>query len=152
VTLYKHNHISRILVAGALLGLVGCGAGQRPTNSGNFSGAVASESESESSASHAAVASVKLSSAYARGGTSSKITVNMTRPAPGDGAVVQLKSSDASVVTIPATTNPPCRTTDAAEEVGSEAGRVWIELMLKAFCRNACLWPLRGQARASGKR
>jgi len=56
-----------------------------------------------------------------------------------------------SVVTIPATTNPPCRTTNAAEEVGSEAGRVWIELMLKAFCRNACLWPLRGQARASAR-
>lgn len=56
-----------------------------------------------------------------------------------------------SVVTIPATTNPPCRATDAAEEVRSEAGRVWIELMLKAFCRNACLWPLRGQPRASGK-
>jgi len=119
MTLYKHTHISRILVTGALLGLVGCGAGQRPTNSGNFSGAVANESESESSASHAAVASVKLSSAYARGGTSSKITVNMTRPAPGDGAVVQLKSSDASVVTIPATVTIPSGQTSATVEVSA---------------------------------
>jgi len=119
MTLYKHTRISRILVAGALLGLVGCGAGQRPTNSGNFSGAVASETESESSASHAAVASVKLSSAYARGGTSSKITVNMTRPAPSDGAVVQLKSSDASVVTIPATVTIPSGQTSATVEVSA---------------------------------
>src|SRR5712671_6672693 len=37
-----------------------------------------------------------------------------------------------SVVTIPAITNPPWRTTGAAEEVGSETGRVGIELMLKA--------------------
>src|SRR5258707_15026804 len=37
-----------------------------------------------------------------------------------------------SVVTIPTITNPPWRTTGAAEEVGSEAGRVGIELMLKA--------------------
>jgi hypothetical protein len=43
-----------------------------------------------------------------------------------------------SVVTIPAITNPPWRTTGATEEVGSEAGRVGIELMLKAFCRNGC--------------
>lgn len=119
MTLYKHTHISRILVAGALLGLVGCGSGPRPTNSGNFSGAAASESESESGASHAAVASVRLSSAYAMGGTSTKITVNMTQPAPGEGAVVQLKSSDASVVTIPATVTIPSGQTSATVEVSA---------------------------------
>jgi hypothetical protein len=37
-----------------------------------------------------------------------------------------------SVVTTPVTTNPPWRTTDAAEDIGSEADRVWIEFMLKA--------------------
>jgi hypothetical protein len=52
-----------------------------------------------------------------------------------------------SVVTIPAITNPPWRTTDAAEEVGSKAGRVWIELMLKAVLPEC----LPGQASASGK-
>lgn len=122
MTLYTHTHISRILVAGTLLGLFGCGAGQRPTNSGNFSGAVASESESEMGASHAAVASVKVSSAYGMGGTASKITVNMTRPAPGDGAVVQLKSSDESVVTIPATVTIPSGQTSAT--VGVSASQV----------------------------
>ena|SRR5271157_2130585 len=33
--LHKHMHISRIVVAGALLGLAGCGSGSRLMNSGN---------------------------------------------------------------------------------------------------------------------
>jgi hypothetical protein len=38
-------HVSRIVVAGALLGLAGCGSGSRLMNSGNFSGTVATQSD-----------------------------------------------------------------------------------------------------------
>ncbi len=65
------------------------------------------------------MAGVRLSSAYITGGTSTKITVNMTQPASGDGAVVQLKSSDASVVTIPATVTIPPGQSSATVDVSA---------------------------------
>jgi hypothetical protein len=122
VTFHK-AHALRIVVVGALLGLAGCGSGPRMMNSGNFSGAIASESEPNSGTSHAAVASVRLSSAYAPGGTATKITVNLTQPAPGDGIVVQLKSSDASVVAVPATVKIPSGQTSATVEVSASQVR-----------------------------
>jgi hypothetical protein len=48
-----------------------------------------------------------------------------------------------SVVTIPMRTNPPCKTGDAAEEIGTAVGRIWTELMLKALCLKDSLWQLR---------
>ncbi len=36
--LHKHRDVSRIVLAGALLGLAGCGSGSRTINAGNFSG------------------------------------------------------------------------------------------------------------------
>ncbi len=103
--LHKHMHISRIIVAGAILGLAGCGSGSRPMNSGNFSGTVATQSDPAAGAvtSRARVANVTLSPAHLMGGDSTEITVNLTQPAPGGGIAVQLESSDASVVATPAT-------------------------------------------------
>lgn len=98
--LQKHIHISRIVVAGPLLGLAGCGSGSRLMNSGNFSGTVATQSDRATGTltSRARVANVTQGPAHLMGGASTEITVNLTQPAPGGGIAVQLKSSDASVV------------------------------------------------------
>ncbi len=123
MTLHKYTFFSRIVVAGALLALAGCGSSPRVLNSnsksGNFTGAVAGESQPGNGASPVAVASVSLSSANAVAGSSTKITVNMTQPAPGDGAVVQLKSSDASVLAVPTTVKIPSGQTSATIEVAA---------------------------------
>jgi hypothetical protein len=113
--LAKLKHISLILVAGALLGLAGCGSGSRPLNSGNFFGAVAHQSEGaiDTVAGRAGVAHVTLSPAHVMGGASTEITVELTQPAPGDGIVVQLKSSDSSTVATPATIRIPSGQTGA---------------------------------------
>ncbi len=113
--LQKHRHVSRIVLAGALLGLAGCGSGSQRMNSGNFSGTVATQSDRATGtlASRAGVASVRLSPAHLMGGASTEITVNLTQPAPGDGIAVQLQSSDASVVATPATVRIPSGQTSA---------------------------------------
>lgn len=103
-------------MAGALLGLAGCGSGSRPMNSGNFSGTVATPSERATGvlASRAGVANVTLSPTRLVGGASTEITVYLTQPAPGDGIAVQLKSSDANLVAAPATVRIPPGQTSAS--------------------------------------
>jgi hypothetical protein len=113
--LHKHMHASRIVLAGALLGLAGCGSGSQVMNSGNFSGTVATQSDRATGTltSRTGVASVRLSPAHLIGGASTEITVILTQPAPGDGIAVQLRSSDASVVATPATVRIPSGQTSA---------------------------------------
>ena len=114
--LYKHMHVSRIVLAGALLALAGCGSGSQRMNSGNFSGtaATATDPATATLASRVGVANVTVSRAHSLGGTSTEITVNLTQPAPGDGIGVQLRSSDASVLATPATVRIPSGQTSAA--------------------------------------
>lgn len=123
MTLHKYTFLSRIVVAGALLALAGCGSSPRVlnsnSNSGNFTGAVAGESQPGNVTGPTAVASVSLSPANAMAGTSTKMTVNMTQPAAGDGAIVQLRSSDANVVAVPATVRIPAGQTSATVEVAA---------------------------------
>lgn len=116
---HKQVHGWQILVAGALLGLAGCGSGARPTNSGNFSGTVAIPSEGATAAlaSRPGVANVMLSPAHLVGGASAEITVNLTQPAPSDGIAVRLSSSDASLVATPATVRIPSGQTSATVAV-----------------------------------
>jgi hypothetical protein len=113
--LHKHRDVSRIVLAGALLGLAGCGSGSRIINAGNFSGTVATPSGRATGTltSRLGVANVTLSPAHLMGGASTEITVNLTQPAPGDGIAVQLKSSDASVIATPATVRIPSGQTKA---------------------------------------
>lgn len=100
--------LSRIAVAATLLILVGCGAGSRPGSSGNFSGIVATQDRALGTVTNSVgVGRVTLSSAHLTSGDSAEITVNLTQPAPDGGAVVQLISSDASVVAVPATLSIP---------------------------------------------
>ncbi len=107
--------LSRIAVAAILLILIGCGAGSRPISSGNFSGIVATQQDHAAGtpANHVGVAKVTLGSSRLTGGESTGITVNLTQPAPDGGAVVQLTSSDASVVATPAVVNIPAGRTSA---------------------------------------
>jgi len=113
--LHKHMHVSRIVVAGVLLGLAGCGSGSRMMDSGNFSGTVATQNGRATGTliSRPGVANVTLSPAHLMGGASTEITVNLTQPAPGGGIDVQLKSSDASVIATPATVRIPSGQTNA---------------------------------------
>jgi len=107
--LQKQMHVSRIVLAGALLGLAGCGSGSQRMSSGNFSGTAATQSARATGTlvSGAEVASVTLSPAQLVGGAPTKITVNLTQPAPDGGIAVQLQSSDASVIATPATVRIP---------------------------------------------
>ena len=113
--LHKHMHVSRIVVAGVLLGLAGCGSGSRMMDSGNFSGTVATRSGRATGTliSRPGVANVTLSPAHLMGGASTEITVNLTQPAPGGGIDVQLKSSDASLIATPAIVRIPSGQTKA---------------------------------------
>lgn len=103
-------YVSRIIVAGALLWLASCGSGSRPTNSGNFSGIVATQSDR---ATRTGVANVTLSPAHLMGGVSTEITISLTQPALDGDVVVLLKNSDASVLTTPATVRIPSGQTSA---------------------------------------
>jgi hypothetical protein len=111
---HKHTYVSRIVLAAALLGLAGRGSAQL-MNSGNFSGAVATQGDRATDAltGRARVASVTLSPAHLTGGDSTEITVSLTEPAPDDGIAVQLISSDASIVATPATVTIPFGQTSA---------------------------------------
>jgi hypothetical protein len=101
---HEHTYVSRIVLAAALLGLAGRGSAQL-MNSGNFSGAVATQRDraTDTLTGRARMASVTLSPAHLTGGDSTEITVSLTEPAPDDGIAVQLISSGASIVATPAT-------------------------------------------------
>jgi hypothetical protein len=78
-------------------------------NSGSFSGAVSSERDrsTDAAASLAKVASIRPSSAELKGGDSAEITIHLTQPAPANGLVVRLASSDAKLLRIQATVRIP---------------------------------------------
>jgi hypothetical protein len=107
--------LSQIPVAAIFLILIGCGAGSRPMSSGNFSGIVAAQQDHAAGtpANHVGVAHVTLSAAQLTSGDSTEITVNLTEPAPDGGAAVQLMSSNANAVTVPATLSVPAGRTSA---------------------------------------
>jgi hypothetical protein len=107
--LRKQLHISRILIAGALVGMTGCGSSSPPVNPGSFSAIVASPSDHAS----IAVASITLSPDSLVGGAATEVTVNLNRPAPGGGIAVELRNSDASLITTPAVLNIPAGQTSA---------------------------------------
>lgn len=99
----------RIVLAGALFGLAGCGSRSRPMSSGNFSATAAIPGDRAIGAANSGtgVANVKLSADHLVGGTSTEITVSLTQPAPDGGVAVQLRSSDDSIVATPATVRIP---------------------------------------------
>ncbi len=133
--LHKYRHVSRIVVAGALLGLVGCGSGSRVMSSGNFSGTVATQSDRATVAltSRAGVANVTLNPAHVMGGESTEITVNLTQPAPDGGIAVQLISSDANVVAIPATLRIPSGQTSATVTASTSSVGVATTVSISAL-------------------
>ena len=133
--LHKHMHVSRIAVAGALLGLAGCSSGSRLMNSGNFSGTVATQSDRATGTltNHAGVANVTLSPAHLTGGDSTEITVNLTQPAPNGGIAVQLISSDASVVATPATLSIPPGQTSATVAASTSPVRADTTVAISAL-------------------
>jgi hypothetical protein len=104
-TLSNRTCVSQILFAAALLGLTGCGSGTQTASSGNFSGAVAPGGN--------AAASITLSSAQVIAGDSTEVTVSLAQPAPEGGADLQLTTSDASALAIPATMRIPAGQTSA---------------------------------------
>lgn len=110
----QHPRLSQIAAAAVFLALAGCGSGSLPTKSGNFSGIAATQrEEAAGTPAHVGVAKVTLGSSRLIGGDSIEITVNLTQPAPNGGAVVQLISSDASVVATPAAVTVPAGRTSA---------------------------------------
>jgi hypothetical protein len=106
---HKHMYVSQIVLAGALLGLAGRSSALQLTNSGNFSGTVASQRDRATDAptSRARVAGITPSPARLTGGDSTEITINLTQPAPDGGIVVRLISSDANIAATPATVRIP---------------------------------------------
>lgn len=118
LVLPKHLLMSRIMVALTLAGLVGCSTSSQPANPGSFSGIVASRAQPEG----IRVVSVTLSPASLIGGAATEITVSLNRPAPDGGIVVELKSSDASLITTPTALNIPSGQTSAT--VAASTSRV----------------------------
>jgi hypothetical protein len=108
-------HLSQIAIAGTFLVLAGCGAGTRSISSGNFSGIAFLQPDRAMGITNngVGVARVTLSSTHLTSGASTEITVNLSQPAPDGGAVVQLTSSDANVVAVPATLSIPAGRTSA---------------------------------------
>jgi hypothetical protein len=139
LNVYKKVHGSRMVVAAALLGLAGCGSGSKPGDSGSFSGAVAAPSDQVTVpiTSRAGVAAVTLSRAHSMGGTSAEITVSLTRPAPGDGVDVQLKSSDASIAAIPARVRIPSGQTSVTVAASTLPVTTASTVGISAFYGNA---------------
>lgn len=96
----------------------------QPTASGaltitaSVSGVSAPASFSETGISAVAISSITLDSPY--GATT---TVNLTAAAPTGGVVVQLSSSDSSILYVPATVTVPAGATSA--ETGSLLGSLW---------------------------
>jgi hypothetical protein len=112
--LRKYLLTSRIMVATALLCLTAHGSAQL-TNSGNFSGTAAKRSDSATGTltRGTGLANVTLGPARLKGGDSTEITVSLNQPAPEGGLDVQLKSSDTSVIAVPATVRIPSGETSA---------------------------------------
>ncbi len=132
---HKILHVLPIVVAAALLVLAGCGSGSRSMNSGNFSGIIAAQSElaTGTNGSRPGVATVRLSPAQLTGGASMEMTVELNQPAPADGITVQLKSSDASVVTIPATVKIPFGATSSTVDASTAPVRANETVAITAF-------------------
>jgi hypothetical protein len=124
----KLMHVWLIVLSAAVLVLTGCGSGSQPPASqsmasGSFSGTTVSHNDRTTGAptSRTAVANVTLTPAHLIGGASTEITVNLTQSAPDGGVAVQLKSSNAGVVAIPATIRIPSGQTSATFAAATSA-------------------------------
>jgi hypothetical protein len=100
--LHHYLRMSLVPLSGILFVLSGCGDGLRQANSGNFSGVLARRADRSVAPSGAAIASISASPVQVIGGSSTKITVSLTGPAPSGGATVQLTTSLANVLELPA--------------------------------------------------
>ena len=131
----QHPRLSQIAVAAVFLALAGCGSGSLPTKSGNFSGIAATQQEHAAGtpANRVGVAKVTLGSSRLIGGDSTEITVNLTQPAPDGGAVVQLISSDASVVATPAAVTVPAGRTRATVPASTSSVDAAATVAISAF-------------------
>ncbi len=109
---FQRAHVFSSLSAAALLVLAGCGSGSQQAASGNFAGTVVSTSSP-------AVSNVALSSARVLGGASTEVTVNLAQPAPEGGLEVQLQSSDATIIAVPASVKTPAGETSAVAAVST---------------------------------
>ncbi len=116
--LHKCLHISRIALAGGLLGLVSCGSGSPPAVPGSFSGIVARSTQPAGMS----VASVTLRPPALVGGATAEITVNLSQPAPEGGIAVELKNSDASLIAAPTIVDIPAGQSSAT--VAASTSRV----------------------------
>lgn len=85
-----------------LLWTAGCGSGSHLVSSGNFAGAAA-----QKPANAVGVSQVTLSRSQVAGGESSEVRVRLSGPAPDGGLSIQLKSSDASVASVPDVVSVP---------------------------------------------
>jgi len=101
VTLRRKSALSTIAIL-CLLTLVGSAAAQQ-VSSGSFAGRAAHPDSAAIDASSVGVASVTVAPAKITGGASTVLTVNLTGEAPSGGLTVTLKTTDPSVVLVPAT-------------------------------------------------
>ncbi len=132
---HRQMHLSRILVAGALLGLAARSASAQQIDSGNFSGSVATHHDRATDAVTGGpkVASVSLSPAHLSGGDSTEIKVSLTQPAPEGGTVLHLRSSDASIVAAPVTVRIPPGQTSAAVAISTSPVAVATTVAITAL-------------------
>jgi len=127
--------ILRILIAVVALSL--CTVGQQ-ASSGNFGGSIRVRSEAASSESNGEtarpqVASVTLSPARLRAGTSTAVTIRLTQPAPEGGATVSLTGSDDSIVSLPAFVKIPAGEDSVTIEAYTSSVDDDSKVMITAF-------------------
>jgi len=120
------KHLMRILVAGALLSalllsLVGCGSAPQSSGSGNFGGTGTGTGTTGTSGGSEAVSGVSLNPAQLTGGASTAVTITLAKPAPSGGLAVELKSSDATDVSAPASVNVAAGESSATATVSTTA-------------------------------
>lgn len=114
----KHAVFPCVVVSLTFLS-VGCGSGLNRASSGNFSAqaVTASNVATLTSSTIAQLASIAVSPTNVVGGSPLAITVTLTAPAPSGGAVVELGSSNPTLVRTPASVTIPAGTNSAKVSV-----------------------------------
>jgi len=131
----KKAYLSLCVIAPVLLVLTGCGSSSSPQGSGNYSGMIVSQEQAAvlGLAAPAGVANVTLTPDRLTGGASAQITIQLGQPAPSGGVLIQLKSSDPSVVTLPATIKIAAGQTRATVPVSTSTVTTATAVSISAF-------------------
>ena len=107
------SHVSialQVLLAAAVLSLIGCGSNSQTPAASNFSGGTSGGGSGSSSSTNSV--QVSLASDQLTGGASTEVTITLTQAAPSGGAAVQLQSSNAAAA-VPGTVAIPAGETSA---------------------------------------